>query len=230
MKAQRTGSAFVFAFALWSFGAAADEARGIHVTGYAEVMVTPDMAHLTFEIVRQGNDAGALTKEVDKATLAVVKLAESMKVKREDITTAVVQVTPEYRMNAGRSILEGVSVRRTMQIELRDLDGYQALIDGALAAGVNSIVNVELDLDDRDQLERQALKAAIDDAIREAGFTAGELGVRVGRVIDVVVQDTGPGVRPMMMAMAKMQEDTSFRPGQIAVSRTVSVLFEIAGT
>jgi hypothetical protein len=31
------------------------------------------------------------------------------------------------------------------------------------------------------------------------------------------------------MAMAKMQEDTSFRPGQIAVSRTVSVLFEIAG-
>ena len=208
--------------------AAADEARGIHVTGYAEVMVTPDMAHLTFELVRQGNDASALTKEVDKATLAVVKLAEKMKVKREDITTAVVQVTPEYRYNAGQSILEGVSVRRTVQIDLKNLEVYQQLIDGALAAGVNSISNTELDLENRDELERQALKAAIDDAIKEAGFTAGELGIRVGRVIDVAVQDTGPVVRPMMMAQAKMAEDTSFRPGEIAVSRTVQVLFEIA--
>ena len=70
---------------------------------------------------------------------------------------------------------------------------------------------------------------AIDDAISEAGHTAGALGIRVGRVIDVVVQDTGPIVRPMMMAQAKMAEDTSFRPGQISVSRTVQVLFEIAG-
>jgi uncharacterized protein YggE len=210
-----------------SMGAAADdEARGIHVIGYAEVMVTPDIAHITFDLVRQGADAGALTKEVDKATLAIVKLAEATKVKREDITTPAIQVTPEYRMNAGRSILEGVSVRRTIEIKLRNLDRYQALIDGALAAGVNSISNVELDLDNRDELERKALKAAIDDAIKEAGFTAGELGIRVGRVIDVAVQDTQPIVHPLMMA--KAEADTSFRPGQIAVARTVNVLFEIA--
>ena len=65
--------------------------------------------------------------------------------------------------------------------------------------------------------------------LSEAGHTAGALGIRVGRVIDVVVQDTEPIVRPMMMAQAKMAEDTSFRPGQISVSRTVQVLFEIAG-
>jgi uncharacterized protein YggE len=213
--------------ALWSFGAAADEAaRGIHVTGFAEKMVTPDMAHITFDLVRQGRDAAALAKEVDKATLAVVKLAEKLKVKRENITTAVIQVTPNYRYNAGQQILEGVSVQRTVEIDLENLDVYQELIDGALAAGVNSISNTELDLVNRDELEREALKAAIDDAISEAGHTAGALGIRVGRVIDVIVQDTGPIVRPMMMA--KMAEDTSFRPGQISVSRTVQVLFEIA--
>jgi uncharacterized protein YggE len=210
--------------------AAADEARGIHVTGFAEVMVTPDMAHITLELVRQGNDASALTKEVDKATHEVVKLAERLKVKREDITTAVLQVTPNYRYNAGQSILEGVTVQRTVQVDLKNLDVYQQLIDGTLAAGVNSVTNTTLDLVNRDELERQALKAAIDDAIKEAGFTAGELGVRVGRVIDVVVQDTGPIVRPMeMMVMKAQAEDTSFRPGQISVSRTVQILFDIAG-
>jgi len=207
---------------------AAEDARGIHVTGFAEVLVEPDMAHITFEIVRQGQDAKALSQEVDDVTAAVVKLAESVKVARKDITTAVVQVTPEYRMNAGRSILDGVSVRRTVRVELSDLARYEALLEGALEAGVNTISGIELDLSDRDTLEREAVKAAIEDAIREAGFAAGELGIRVGRVIDVVVHDTGPAFRPM--AMARMAaEDSSFRPGQIAVSRTVSVLFEIGG-
>ena len=82
---------------------------------------------------------------------------------------------------------------------------------------------------DASQRPEAIVKAAIDDAISEAGHTAGALGIRVGRVIDVVVQDTEPIVRPMMMAQAKMAEDTSFRPGQISVSRTVQVLFEIAG-
>jgi uncharacterized protein YggE len=212
------------------FGSAAlaDTPSGLYVTGRGEVTKEPDLARFTFEVVRQGTDATALKQDVDRVTGVVVALAEKLGVKRDDITAAVIQVRPEYRYLDGRSVLEGINVSRTVRVTLKDLRHYGELTDGAIAAGVNQLQNVELDFADRTGLEQQALDAAIDHAKDEAAHVAGRLSMKLGRVLEVQLQDTGGGAPiPLGMAAAKVADANTFRPGSLRVERQVQVRYEL---
>jgi len=213
----------------WVGTALADNPRGLSVTGQGDVTKEPDLARFTFEVIRQGTDTVALQRDVDSVTGAVVALAEKLGVKRDDITAAVIQVRPEYRFLDGRSVLEGVNVSRTIQVELKDLRHYAELTNGAIAAGVNQLQNIELDFADRTALERQALDAAIDRARSDAEHVATRLGMRLGRVLEVQLQNTGGPITPMPIGMmaGKMAADDSFRPGSLRVERQVQVRFEL---
>ncbi len=208
--------------------ALADTPSGVYVTGRGEVTKEPDLARFTFEVVRQGTDATALKQDVDRVTGAVVTLAEKLGVKSDDLTAAVIQVRPEYRYLDGRSVLEGINVSRTVRVTLKDLRRYGEMTDGAIAAGVNQLQNVELDFADRTALEQQALDAAIDRAKDEAAHVAGRLGMKLGRVLEVQLQDTGGGAPiPLGMAAAKVADATTFRPGSLRVERQVQVRYDL---
>lgn len=208
--------------------ALADTPSGVYVTGRGEVTKEPDLARFTFEVVRQGTDATALKQDVDRVTGAVVTLAEKLGVKSEDLTAAVIQVRPEYRYLDGRSVLEGINVSRTVRVTLKDLRRYGEMTDGAIAAGVNQLQNVELDFADRTAFEQQALDAAIDRAKDEAAHVAGRLGMKLGRVLEVQLQDTGGGAPiPLGMAAAKVADATTFRPGSLRVERQVQVRYDL---
>jgi len=212
-----------FAAAAWG-----DTSNGLYVTGIGEVSKEPDLARFTFDVVRQGTDATALKEDVDRVTGAVVALAEKLGVKRDDITAAVIQVRPEYRYVDGRSMLEGATVSRTIRVDLKDLRRYGELTDDAIAAGVNQVQNVELDFADRTGLERQALDAAIDRAKSEAEHVAARLGVRLGRVLEVQLQDTGPAMpMPLGVVRAKGAAADDFRPGTLRVERRMQLRYEL---
>lgn len=208
--------------------AVAEAPSGLHVTGHGDVTKEPDLARFTFEVVRQGTDATALKQDVDRVTGAVVTLAEKLGVTRDDITAAVIQVRPEYRFLDGRSVLEGVNVSRTVRVTLKDLGHYGDLTDGAIAAGINQLQNIELDFADRSALERQALDSAIDHAKDEAAHVAQRLGMKLGRVLEVQLQDNGGAMpMPLGMAAAKMSDAGTFRPGSLRVERQVQVRYEL---
>jgi len=179
-------------------------------------------------VVRQGTDATALKQEVDQVTSAVIALAEKLGVKRDDITAAIIQVRPEYRYVDGRSMLEGTTVSRTIRVDLKDLRRYGDLTDGAIAAGVNQVQNVDLDFADRAALEQQALDAAIDHAKGEAEHVATRLGVRLGRVLEVQLQDIGPAMpMPLGVTRAKGAAADDFRPGTLRVERRLQIRYEL---
>ncbi len=227
MRAFCTGLCFVVGIA-FTIAASADTSSGLYVAGHGEVTKEPDLARFTFEVVRQGTDAAALKNDVDKVTGTVVALAEKLGVKRNDITAAVIQVRPEYRYLDGRSVLEGVNVSRTVDVDLKDLRHYGELTDGAIAAGVNQLRNVELDFADRTALEQQALDAAIDSAKSEAEHVASRLGMRLGRVLEVRVQGGAPvAPMPLGMAVSKAAQNDTFRPGSLRIERQVQVRYEL---
>jgi uncharacterized protein YggE len=202
--------------------------NGLYVSGRGSVSQAPDLARFTFEVVRQGSDAAALKREVDATTAAVVALAERLGVARKDVTAAVIQVRPEYRYVDGRSLLEGVNVSRTIAVILRDLERYGELSTGAIDAGVNQILGVSLDIDDRAAVERKALDDALTNAADEANHVAARLGMKLGRVLEVHVDDVGPTPVPMVAAMAMREKSgDDFRPGEIEVSRQVRLRYEL---
>ncbi len=114
-------------------------------------------------------------------------------------------------------------------MDLKDLRRFGELTDGAIAAGVNQLQNVELDFADRSGLERLALDAAIDQAKNEAEHVADRLGMRLGRVLDAQLLDSGAPAMPMPLGMVRQKSAAAddFRPGTLRVERQVQIRYEL---
>lgn len=213
--------------ALVPLRAAADPLTGIHVTGIGEVVVVPDMARITLEVRREGQDAAALKEELDQVVARVLELTDAMDIPRREVTAANVSIYPRYRRHDDEQVVDGVVASRTMEITLRDLESIGTLINDALNAGVNGIASVNLDAQNRTELERQALDRAIDDATREAEQVAQRFGVRLGTLKNA--QTGAHQVQPLMEAAfsrASTAKD-SFSPGEMTIRRDVQATFGI---
>lgn len=201
---------------------------GIHVTGIGELDVTPDMARVTFQITRDGVDASVLKSDLDKVVADVLTLTANLNIAPEDVIAAAVNLSPRYRRDGDSRIMEGVTASRTVAVTLRVLDDYGALINGALRVGINGVSGVQLDVAARDELTRQALAAAITDAMTNAAEVAEGFGVALGELVNVDVEPGYPSPLPVArMAMEAAGPD--FSAGQIQIRRSVRASFGIGG-
>jgi uncharacterized protein YggE len=220
-------AALLAVLALPALPAAADPPTGIHVTGVGEVQVVPDMARVSLEVRREGEDAAALKAELDEVTAAVIELTEELDMERRDVTAAGVSIYPRYQRVDDEQVPSGVIATRNIEVTLRDLERIGDLINGALQRGVNGVGGVALDASNRTELERQALDLAIDDAKREAEQVAGRFGVTLGRLVDAVSGYHQP--QPLHMAAfseSRVAKD-SFEPGEMTIRREVQATFAV---
>lgn len=207
--------------------ALADAPSGIRVSGIGEVLVVPDMARLTLEVRREGDDAAALKTELDAVTEQVLDLTDDLDVARRDVTAAAVNIYPRYQRRDDDDVPAGVIASRTIEVTVRDLATIAELINGALARGVNGIGGVQLDASNRVELERQALDLAIDDAVREARQMAERFQVTLGALVDA--SSSGHQPQPLMMEALSVRgaAKDSFAPGEMTIRRDVQATFGI---
>jgi uncharacterized protein YggE len=186
------------------------------------------MARVTLEVRQEGEDAAALKSQLDDVTASILKMAREMGIDKRHLTAAAVSIHPRYRRHDGEAEVDGLVASRTIEVLVEDLADMSAVINGGLQRGANGVSGVQLDLSNRDQLEREALDLAIDDARGEAARVARRFGVALGQVVDVSVDQHQ--VRPLMMeAMAARAEDPGpdYSAGEISIRRNVQSTFAI---
>jgi uncharacterized protein len=216
------------AFLLWTTAAYGEDRAGIQVTGRGEAGVEPDIARVQFQVVRQGGDAAAVKQQLDDVVRGVLTLTDRLRIEQQDVTAAVIQVSPNYRHQNGRTIIDGVVAQRQVKVILRNLEHYQALIDGLLEAGINQIHHVELDHSDPHALQRRALDLAIDDALHEARAVAERFGMRLGTVLEINVDPRPVQHFPVSERIGALRAaEDAVRPGRISVERSVRVRFAL---
>lgn len=206
---------------------AAEPAQGIHVNGVGEVQVVPDMARVSLEVRREGEDAAALKEELDTVTAAVIELTRTLDIESRDVTAAQVSVYPRYRRPDDEQPPPGVVATRSIDVTVRDLEHIAGLINGALERGANGVTGMVLDASNRPELERKALDLAIDDATREAQQMAKRFEVNLGKLLDAT--STPHSAQPLRFAgMAEARvADKSFEPGELTIRRDVQATFGI---
>ena len=206
---------------------AAPPPNGIHVSGVGEVQVVPDMARLTLEVRREGEDAAALKRELDDVTEAILALTDEMDIERRDVTAAAVNVYPRYQRRDDEQVPAGVVASRTVEVTLRDLEAMGTLINGALERGANGVNGVALDASNRPELERRALDLAIDDAVRTARQMAERFEVGLGPLVDASSSSHSAEPVRMMSMMENRSAKDSFAPGEMTIRRDVQATFGI---
>jgi len=207
----------------------AEAQTGIHVTGRAKVAVVPDMVRMTLQVSSQAKTAVAVKQQIDDVTTAVLKLTDEYKIARRDVTAAVVNLSPNYQYNNNRRTVDGMQGSRTISVTLKNLDNYGDFMNAALESGINNISGVTLDTSTRAKLEDEALDLAIADARQRAMHVAKQFDVTLGPVKNVHVQagHAQPMVRQARLASASSED---FSGGEIDIQRDVQATFAIAAS
>jgi hypothetical protein len=208
--------------------AAQEQQHAIHVVGYGELQVEPDIATFTFAIQGQADSAQNARSRADQISGDLVRRLERLGIAAEDIRSTPVAL---YPFIDGRTQRELVSFNRTTTAILRDLEDFDAVQNAALEAGVNSIGGVQYGLSNEDELLNQARDLALMDARAQAEGIARTMGVQVGRVLSVNVARSR-GVVPYYrqeaaLAAAADQAAPEHRTGLVDITQDASVSFEI---
>ena len=229
--------ALVLALASVRAGAAEDgpKRRTIQVSGYGEISVAPDLVIISFA-VETATDQAAVAVEQNAARSSKVAAAIKQRLGSKDhVSTTRYSLEPRYQQPERGSTapprITGYLARNDVRVETHALDDVGRLIDAATEAGANRVSDLQFTLEDRNPQLRAALAKAGAEARAQAESIASALGVQLKQVLSATTQSAPIVPRryegAAMMAAAEARAPTSVEPGEITVSATLQVTYEI---
>ena len=157
----------------------------IIVSGHGYVEEMPDFAEISLTVAKTSKTLKESKDYVDSITQNIFDAVLKHKVDNEDISASKIYASPHYEWGRDEKKYLGERVRRTIKVTLRDLDSYSALVQAIIDAGVTELDGVQLKFEDRDTLEREAMKVAIEDAKKNGESIAKQFGASIDGVFRI---------------------------------------------
>jgi uncharacterized protein YggE len=237
--------AFILLCVTSSASAQVPGGRTISVNGNAEVRIAPDEVILSVGVETDSKDIAVARSENDSRVKAIVEALRRQGVSADHVKTEFLDLQPRYRDYEVRRDFLGYFARRSLVVTIRDVSTFESMLSSVLGAGANYVHGIEFRTTElrkhRDEARRLALVAAREKAQAMAATMKVSLGDPVsiqegysgwsspfsswwgprygGQMVQNVVQ--GGGGRGA-------DADDALVPGQISVTATVNVTFELA--
>ncbi|MEW6572559.1 MAG: SIMPL domain-containing protein [Bacillota bacterium] len=208
--------------------AAAQEDSTVTVWGQGEVKASPDSAQVNIGVITQAKSAKDAQSQNNRISNGVIAAVKDQGIPKEDIQTREFCIWPQHD-EKGRNIT-GYQVNHTLSIRVVGTDKVGPVIDTAVAAGANHIYGISFEREDRAGLKQEALKKAVTDARERADALAKTAGKKVVRVVSI--KEAGTDDSPPVykrMAIEAGGAGAPVEPGQLTVTASVEVVFEIGG-
>jgi hypothetical protein len=191
----------------------------VTVTGTGVVTAVPDRAEISAGVETRAPTAKGALSANGAAMQKVIDALRANGVK--NVTTQTVSLSTAFDQNGQPNgfVASNVASAETT------LNGAGALIDAAVAAGANTIYGPSLSRSDADELYRQALAKAVDDAKERAAVLAKAAGRSLGGVTAIV--ESGSAPIPFAAKASAAQDSTPVVSGPQETEASVSVTYEL---
>lgn len=208
----------------------------ITVYGEGQSEVAPDMAILSFSVVKDAKTAREALDANNKAMADVLNALKSAGIAERDLKTSGFAINPQYQYPDNSEggnrppVLIGYQVANSLTIKVRDLAKLGAIIDQSVTLGVNQGGSIEFTNDQPEATITEARKQAVADAVAKAKVLSEAAGVALGRIIEISENPSRPEPLPMMRTMAKeyASDAVPIAAGENSYNVTVNVTFAIA--
>jgi uncharacterized protein YggE len=193
----------------------------VTVNGHGDITAVPDEATVSAGVHTQAASASAALAQ--NATLMNAVVAALKGAGGTELQTQQVSLYPQTdQKGTVTSYAADNSVSAKSKIATAG-----ALIDAAVGAGANTVNGPTLDVSGRDDLYRDALKKAVEDARAKAMALASAGGFGVGPVSSVTEQGSAP--QPVFAAASPSAKSdaTPVEPGTQDITADVTVTFVI---
>lgn len=207
--------------------------RTITMSGRGVVKSAPDKVTVSAGVETQAPTAkDALAKN----TAAMTKVVDALKSEGIDpkvIQTTDFSVTPRYEDrddDRKPPRIVGYDVNNSVYVTMRDTTKIGAVLDQLVQAGANSIGGVYFSVDKPEELEKEARKLAVADAIAKAKLYAEATGAELGAV--QTISEQGGYVpyypaAPKMASASAAERAVPIEPGTQNTNIDVQVTWEL---
>lgn len=202
----------------------------IETTGVGEIIVAPDMAEFSVQVVKDYEYAQIAKKMVDKVAVDFLARLEKLGVKRTDIEAGNISLTPQYSYpKNSEPKLEGYRAMRSFTVKVYELNKLNALLDGALGDGINQINNLSLKVRDEDKYQEKVRQVAIKDAQAKANSLARGFDQKIQGPWVIKYNSRSP--MPIQYRSMKMDDSAavanSYQDSSITIRDSVNVIFKL---
>ena len=218
-------------FTVLTYGQETKQIPQINVSGEGKIKVTPDQVLILATVETKGSNSKEVKKQNDQQMESVLKLVKSMNLAPADYKTKRVSLNPQYDYEKKKN---NYNATQTIEILLRDLSKYDALMEGLVDQGINRIDNVTFQSSKLAQYQSDARKLAMKEAKVKAEDYVSVLGQKIGTAI--LITDSSQNYYPQpvyasMKGVMGVQGDASPREtmavGEIEIVANVNVSFKL---
>ena len=224
---------FIFLAGTFTYLSLNTETQTITANGLSEVKSEPDLISVYFNVETIANTSTKAKDEnseiVDNVITEIIKLG----FERDDITTENFNIRKNYEWAGGEREMKGYIATHNIKVKLPSerKDDVGEVIDVGVNAGANiNYINFELTQSKQNELKREALRKATEDARLKAESIAQGLNKNLGDIVSVESQDFGyspwPVYRGMDTAEAK-KAATNINPSDKTITGRVNVVYSL---
>jgi uncharacterized protein len=170
----------------------------IVVSGEGKVSATPDIATFSFSVTEENKEVKVAQDLVSKKISKILDALEEMGIEEKDINTLGYNIYPRYEYytrqpvcadgwcppSTGERTLVGYEVSQSVSVKLRNLDESGEVLNSLGGLSVDNLYGPTFEMENIDELRREARKMAIDDAKKKARELSRDLGVKLVKIVN----------------------------------------------
>ncbi len=210
------------------------EERTLTVQGQGKVSAVPNVATISVEVSQEGSELDPVLTQVRKDMGRVLDAVKKLEIAEKDIRTDHFQVNPKLEYDKrGNPKRVGYGVSNRVTVKIRDLKKTGKVLTAVLGAGATTVQGPQFEIDNPQEVERQALAAAVSDGRLKAQTLAEAAGVKLGEILSLNPQQVAwpmPGrpryaMKALMVDSAAAEEPIS--AGEQTLTGYVTIIFAL---
>ncbi|TFG35150.1 MAG: DUF541 domain-containing protein [Parcubacteria group bacterium] len=214
--------------------------NSITISESGEVYAKPDLAITSFSVITEAKTVAGAISENTKKMNAVIAAVKNQGVEEKDLKTINFSISPHYDyydvnkiyISGGTRVLSGYDVTQTLRVKIRDLTKVGNIIQAAVDNGSNEASDLQFTIDNQDALKKQAREDAIKKAKAKAEELAGQLGIKLVKIISFSENNYVPYYYAMEKSSSVgmgggADAAPQIETGENKIQVTVSITYEI---
>ncbi len=207
------------------FGQEQEKISVLEISETASVEAMPNQVHVSFAVETAAEEADEAIRLNAALTDKVLSVLKNDLGPDDSLRTSGFDLSPVYARKEPFQLVS-YRVKNSVSLTTKQVASLGSLLDKAVEAGVSRIDSLSFGHDHEQDLRNQAAIKALQRAKKTADELAGAAGMRVKRIRAIAYSPPGPARRYARMAVAE-SAPTPIEVGQLAISATVNVVFEI---
>jgi len=205
----------------------------LSVVGEGKLDIVPDTATVDVGItVTNAKTAPDAQKQIDDVNNKIIEAMKTIGVQKQNIQTLNYSIYPNtnYDETTKRDSINGYNGSVTVSIKTNDVSLSSKIVDTATKSGANQIQGIRFSIDHPEVYREKVRDLAIANARTQAEKLAKNLGLKLGKVTNIV-ESSSDGGQPIPMiyaekAMGGGGGGPQVEPGTQTISSIVTLSFE----